>query len=342
MQNAAFPRPAMVDGRFPFGSLSCVRHLTDDPYRHARNLTGWRREVVQLSAGGFSGKVAEVGGGGLYVADETISRSMFHVGPAYAGGVTLGVVQASEGKPAIWNGLKVSGDTVLCVFDGAEMAFRSHENSRVQWLFVPWKILGGQSEISACVSRQRESAALRLVDDRLAARLGACVTGLCRLSESMGAECRLSAEMLVAAQEEIVGIVRTFMRDYLVTIPGLGVREAHAMRILRAVREYLRKNVGESIGIPDLCDAASTSERTIRNACEIVTGESPIAFLRAMRLNQVRRCLLNATNPVRITEISMRWGFLHMPQFSKDYRSLFGELPSETIRRQLAAPGFAS
>lgn len=309
-------------------SLSVTRCLTEDPYRHARSLTGWRRELIQLSSGVFAGKIVEAGIGGLQAADEWLSRGAFHIGPALPGGLTLGVARARNGEASIWNAQKVCGDTVLCAFDDTEMVLRSGDSCRIRWIFVPWQMLEGAVDIRGCVS-QKEGASLCLQDERLAARLRACSWRLRQRPETVCAD-------LQSFQEEMVSIAEDFSRHYVAVSPSLGARGAHAVRILRVVRRYLRDNVGESISLLDLCDAASTSERTIRNACEIITGESPIAFLRAMRLNQVRRSLLNATNPVRVTEIGMRCGFLHMPQFSKDYRHLFGELPSTTIRRQLA------
>lgn len=310
-------------------TVSVSRRLTEDPYKHARCLTGWRRELIQLSPGVFAGKVVEAGIGGLHVADEWLSRRSFHIGPAYPGGLTLGVAYSRNGETSIWNAQKVCGDTVLCAFDDAEMVLRSGEACRLRWLFVPWPMLDGAFDIRLCVGEQKEGASLCLRDERLATRLRACVWKLRQGPATTRVE-------LESVREEMAGIAGDFSRSYMASNPGLGVRGAHAMRILRVLRHYLRDNVGESISLLDLCDAASTSERTIRNACEIITGESPIAFLRAMRLNQVRRSLLNATNPVRVAEIGMRCGFLHMPQFSKDYRHLFGELPSTTIRRQLA------
>jgi AraC family ethanolamine operon transcriptional activator len=299
-------------------------------------LSGWRREVIQLSPGDFSGCVTEIGGCGLYAADEHLSHGLFHIGSAYSGGLTLGVARQRYGQPALWNGRPVDADTVLCVTDDAEMVFRSYDRCRVQWLFVPWKMLDEQVPLRVCLASQEEGAALAIRDESLAAKLRSFVAGVCRWSETVTNSPALAHDAFSSGHEEAVSIVREFICTYLAAVPSLGVKEVHAMRILRATRAYIRQNVGEAVSVGDLCDAAATSERTLRNACEIITGEPPMALLRAMRLNQVRRSILNADSPVSISRIGTRWGFLHMPQFSKDYRALFGELPSETVRRQLA------
>jgi AraC family ethanolamine operon transcriptional activator len=52
----------------------------------------------------------------------------------------------------------------------------------------------------------------------------------------------------------------------------------------------------------------------------------------ALRLNGVRRDLRRADPAAtRITDLAIKWGFWHMSQFAADYRSFFGELPSNTI-----------
>ena len=36
--------------------------------------------------------------------------------------------------------------------------------------------------------------------------------------------------------------------------------------------------------------------------------------------------------PVTVAEVAGRWGFWHMGQMAADYRKLFDELPSQTLR----------
>ncbi len=317
--------------------MSCSVRAGDNPYRHARALGGWRREILQLSAGPFAGRVSEVAGGGCRSAAEFLSRSAFHIGPAYPGGLTLGVVDGAGG--ALWNGVRVGSDCVLCAFGDLEMVLRTYDDACLRWLFVPQTALADYRALRELVDTQKHAAALCLGDRGLAERLRRCTDGL--RVHAQGIAARPPAPSIAAEIGEITEIAARFVDGYLAGAPFLHARASHAMRATSAVRRFFHEHPGASVSILDLCAIAATSERTLRNASEAIAGESPMAFLRAMRLNQVRRCLLAATTPVRITEVGMKYGFLHMPQFSKDYRALFGELPSETIRRQLAAAGAA-
>jgi AraC family ethanolamine operon transcriptional activator len=52
-----------------------------------------------------------------------------------------------------------------------------------------------------------------------------------------------------------------------------------------------------------------------------------------MKLNALRRELQQSNGTgMRIGDIAMRWGFLHFGRFAEDYRRLFGERPSDTLR----------
>ena len=65
-------------------------------------------------------------------------------------------------------------------------------------------------------------------------------------------------------------------------------------------------------------------------------GMGPGNYLRQRRLSAARHELLTA--PLRaetVTEVAFRWGFWHLSRFAREYRSMFGESPSETVRRSL-------
>jgi transcriptional regulator GlxA family with amidase domain len=83
----------------------------------------------------------------------------------------------------------------------------------------------------------------------------------------------------------------------------------------------------------DLCEKLRVSRRTIQNSFQSVTQMNPVSYLRAVRLAQVRR-LLTTTSPneIPVREAAMRWGFSNLGHFASDYKSLFGELPSQTLR----------
>lgn len=81
---------------------------------------------------------------------------------------------------------------------------------------------------------------------------------------------------------------------------------------------------------------AQVSERTQEYAFREQFGISPRQYLLHLRLNGVRKTL-RVTDPAHesATAIATPWDFWHMGQFSKEDKQLFGELPSETLKKDV-------
>ena len=75
------------------------------------------------------------------------------------------------------------------------------------------------------------------------------------------------------------------------------------------------------------------SRRWLQLSFNEVLRVGPLAYLRAMRLGGARRMLANGTAGMQVKDAVEAFGFWHLSRFSHDYRCLFGELPSETLRR---------
>jgi AraC family ethanolamine operon transcriptional activator len=113
-------------------------------------------------------------------------------------------------------------------------------------------------------------------------------------------------------------------------------------QIVGRIEQLLQNDRGEQLHVDDLCRAAAVSERTLRSAFRKVHGVSPYRYLRGFRMTQARQALLSAgTRHGTVTEVAMQFGFLELGRFSVDYRSAFGECPSETLRRALERPARA-
>jgi AraC-like DNA-binding protein len=105
----------------------------------------------------------------------------------------------------------------------------------------------------------------------------------------------------------------------------------------RAV-SIIEDHVDEPITIRELCQEVGVGWTTLVHAFREHFGVTPKAYLRAFRLNCVRRDLLDTAPEASIADVANRWGFWHMGQFAADYKRLFGELPSDTKSRR-EAPG---
>jgi AraC-like DNA-binding protein len=105
-------------------------------------------------------------------------------------------------------------------------------------------------------------------------------------------------------------------------------------KIVSQFEEYLEAHADKPLYVPEICSAISTSERTLRAACEEHLGMGPIRYLALRRMHLVRRALLRAVySTTTVTRIATDHGFWELGRFSVNYRAMFGEKPSATLHR---------
>jgi len=105
-------------------------------------------------------------------------------------------------------------------------------------------------------------------------------------------------------------------------------------RIVKEAESFMMENLDKPLTLKDLCLALNSSSSPIFHGFKEIFGVSPMVYLKIHRLQGVRR-LLKASDPetVSITEIANKFGFWSAGHFARDYKKMFGELPSETIKR---------
>jgi AraC family transcriptional regulator, ethanolamine operon transcriptional activator len=104
-------------------------------------------------------------------------------------------------------------------------------------------------------------------------------------------------------------------------------------RVARAAEEVLRQRLDDPPSLSELCHALNVPERTLNAAFHEGFGMAPKAYLRALRLSAAHMRLRCGKGSV--TEAATDLGFFHFGRFAGEYRAMFGEPPSETLRRAL-------
>lgn len=98
-------------------------------------------------------------------------------------------------------------------------------------------------------------------------------------------------------------------------------------------QHYIREHLAELPTALDLCRHVNVHERVLQYCFQDVFGVTPTAFIKNLRLHEVRRELRADTEHAKtIGDVAARWGFWHPSRFAAEYRQLFGEKPSETHR----------
>ena len=105
-------------------------------------------------------------------------------------------------------------------------------------------------------------------------------------------------------------------------------------RAIKKIKEFLTEFPDVPPTIADLCEVAQVSERTLEYAFQERYEMTPNTYLRFYRLNGVHKSL-RAADPAftTVTKVATDWGFWHFGHFTSNYRKLFGQLPSDTLKK---------
>lgn len=106
------------------------------------------------------------------------------------------------------------------------------------------------------------------------------------------------------------------------------------VQLMCRARDYIAAHIHEPLTLKDLYTALGVSRRTLFYSFENVFGLTPMEYIKGQRLQGLHRSLLAADpTTTTVTTIARQWGFWHSGQLAKDYRTMFGELPSVTLQK---------
>lgn len=310
--------------------------VADDVDTHAANLAGWQQRYDQLSAGAFRGAIADLWFDDVQVFRERTSHAVHQVCAIRPGTVWCGVTLAHdrsriEGHEVGANGVMVSGspqafelstpddhDILGIVVDRASLRAVAHSLGQLlddhAFDRPTWLACEPQAQADLVQGLRR------LVDDGMAGQHG-----------HHGARARRFA------QHAVLGSLLQVL-----AAPGAEGNECLSFerrrRLVRAACEATLAQVEAAPTVPDLCALLHVSRRTLQYAFETVVGGSPVAYLRALRLNAVRRELCSGLSD-SVQDAAVRHGFWSLSQFASDYRAQFAERPSQTLLRSRGGRG---
>jgi AraC-like DNA-binding protein len=102
--------------------------------------------------------------------------------------------------------------------------------------------------------------------------------------------------------------------------------------VVRAL-DWLRPRLHEPLRLEKLAEAAGVRPRTLETHFRQFLGTTPLGWVRHRRLALARQRLLEADEESTVTGVALASGFSQLGRFAVEYRKLFGERPSQTLKR---------
>ncbi|AJE48054.1 helix-turn-helix domain-containing protein [Celeribacter indicus] len=277
-------------------------------------LDGWDQIYRQLAPGAFSGHVTTLDWGEISLSRETVNLCVenafrlpeTHLCFGFSVGRPVKLAQVSDRMARGVGTLHVPEENYHVITRG---------DADYVLLTVPRAMLPDRFGAAARLIRGTEAQAIA---DWMLALLESARTGLASDSLLALAPDLLLDRITLWAQSDSRGMVpfrhrRGLLNDLLAACDGL---------------------TAETLSVGHLARLLGRDRATLRTICLEETGMRLDDVLKGRRLSEVyRRLRLAGPEDTRVSDVSMEFGYLHWGRFAQSYRAMFGERPSDTLRR---------
>lgn len=310
---------------------------SEDVDLHCANLGHWRLQYDQISAGAFRGSFTQLSLPSLEAFREVTSQQVRQYGRLGADSCGIAVPWMHNGDVNV-NGSSVDRDEVIACFD-AEVDMCTPRDFELRGVILSAAFLdelAAALDITLARDIRHQLRALAVPHGSIAPfralleMVQDCVDRTPLVFEAEAARQQLEDALLVEIIE-MLPVARPCDE-----VPGAAARK----RLVDRASELMLSRLDEPMSILAVCRQVGASRRKLNYCFQDVLGTSPVAYMRAVRLNKVRRALKTCTDcRAGVYDVAVQYGFWHFSQFSLDYKRHFAELPSETLRRARLAAG---
>ncbi len=290
-----------------------------DPDLLAEAVRGAGFEHRQLHPGRFSGELVRAEVGGVIIDRGCYSQALLAQGAFSPRSITVGFL-LSDREPGYVNGIRARAHDLIVFPENGELDYMLPADT--EW----------------CSVQIERNALLALGIDP------ACIGRMSVVSPDAGQRGPLARLMRFALDGLVTAQTQPAFRDTLfeALYQALGLQGGRCRHpnfseranLVRRFEQLADAQGEERRSIAELARALGVARRTLELAFRDYIGLSPARYLAVLRLNAVHRELLNACEDnQRVADLAARHGIAHLGRFASDYRQMFGELPSQTLRR---------
>ncbi len=313
------------------GKMHLVERTSQDVLEQADALPFWSQDYTQLDRGAFSGSVTSVTGLNMQVFREGMNRAVDQIASAPEETYVIGMPTIIEGN-ASWGGELVKPDALITLDKNAELLFRTSHFSEILAAVISAQELEEYA-------RQVEGVELRAIMDKVNPVEIIPAEAAQKLHLALNSSTNFIAKSDDNAN--IQHLLRHFEDNMMdaclqALMHASDCQERHYDQrihryIVNRVRDLTLSSDGDSLTIGEICINLCISRRTLNHAFTRVLGITPVEYMRNLRLHRIRAELQASPYETTIANVAAKWGFWHMSLFSRYYRELFGERPSETL-----------
>lgn len=321
MTTASVPSPDFLGGMLE-------HRQTLDIEEHALGMPGWQLRYDQLTAGRFSGELIELRLGGMQLIRDRSNQAMVKNGAGWSGSICFSMPIHTTDTHFHCTGHSIIEPSLL-------VARADH----LPELQVPAgldlvNIAIDESRLQETLERQNRQYDLSQLPKCYSVLAGTTPQELIRLFSSVLDKHSEGDALLghAAIRDGISDAVLLHLLDLIDVGEEHPLAPSARKRMVDRAREYAMANRDQPPTVLELCNQIGASRRKLQYCFQEALGTNPVAYLRALRLNAAHRQLRSAEGAESVQSVAASWGFWHLSRFANDYRQMFGQLPSDTLR----------
>lgn len=304
---------------------------TQDAHEQAQVQEGWSLQYEQMSNGRFEGQVHLLQLPGVSLIKETANQAVRQRGDLSSDSFLFALPCAPASEQAIFSGRAVGHDDVMVgPSDGLDLC--SPRNFGLMGIVVDATLLQSlwqrtlRPHMADWIRQQRVVSVGQSRNQNLMAMHHAAFELFKNNDPSS-----LHTKAIEELRDDVV-LAWIDALPFVCANDDERKIETRKQVVDKACELMLQPHAEASLSMLALCKQLGVSRRKLNYCFQEQLGMSPIKYQRTARLNQIRQELKQAPPGQGVQDIATRWGFWHMGQFSQDYKCLFGELPSSTLR----------
>lgn len=294
----------------------------------------WQTDYRQLETGNFSAWFDLYASENLRFTDQYCNRKMLASGHPPRGHAAL-LLPMNQRDKGIFNGKELGFNDAVFMSPSCESFYRTPSGLRMMVITVPISRLEQCMAINdgdKCLHPNTENQVVSLSSAQWSS-LSANIMRALELTRSPISQ--TSADIILKEiEDQTIGIMHRTMNE--AARPEVGARgHLNRLRYLRSAREYILANLCTPLSLEILARATDASPRSLETAFREVLNITVVQYIKVQRLNAFRHDLLHGIpGEIKITDAAPKYGFHHLGHLARDYRALFGERPSDTLRMQ--------
>ena len=314
-------------------SLSGARSLRSETafYDYARNVGEAQTDFLQTDHGRTSWSVGQRRLGTTVLQFAAVGAGTIAAGLMRQPDKLIFLMQSSPAQHCIYlNGTMLPAHAITVLAPGADFIFANL--LPLEWLSfsvgldrLPPRLIDRLSEPIA-----PRTAALLVSQEACFAELIDVAARAARLHSTMGS--RRSVLEPVDGEGELIDALTAAVEA---SEPDRSARKQGDRSNYETIVHLALAGIHDEgiVPVADLCQAIGIAERTLQRAFNRIFRMSPRRYLKLLQLNQVHAAFCAAESRGQlVTDILTRHGVTELGRFASEYRALFGELPSQTIR----------